>query len=49
MKVKDKEDIPKVHMSYDNGQNKREIYKMAEYTIPQLDGTYNASDSSNVD
>ena len=31
------------------GQNKREIYRRAEYTIPQLDGTYNASDSSDVD
>ena len=36
-------------MSDDNGQNKREIYRRAEYTIPQLDSTYNASDNSNVD
>ena len=49
MKVQDKEDTPKVHMSDDNGQNKREIYRRAEYTIPQLDGTHNASDSSDVD
>ena len=49
MKVEDKENTPKVHMSDNNGQNKREIYRRAEYTIPQLDGTYNASDSSNVD
>ena len=49
MKVQDKEDTLKVRMSNDNGQYKREIYRRAEYTIPQLDGTYNASDSSNVD
>ena len=36
-------------MSDDNGQNKREIYRRAEYIIPQLDGTHNASDSSDVD
>ena len=49
MKVQDNEDTPKVHMSDDNGQNKREIYRRAEYMIPQLDGTHNASDSSGVD
>ena len=49
MKVQDKEDTPKVHMSDDNGQNKREIYRRAEYIIPQLDGIHNASDSSNID
>ena len=49
MKVQDKEDTPKVCMSDDNGQNKREIYRRAEYTIPQLGGTHNASDSSDVD
>ena len=49
MKVQDKEDTPKVCMSNDNCQNKREIYRRAEYTVPQLDGTYNISDSSNVD
>ena len=49
MKVRAKEDTPKVRMSYDNGQNKREIYRRAEYTIPQLDGTHNASDSSDID
>ena len=32
-----------------NGQYKREIYRRAEYTIPQLDGTYNVSDSSDID
>ena len=30
-------------------KTKREIYRRAEYTIPQLDGTYNASDSSDID
>ena len=49
MKVQDKEDIPKVLMSNNNGQSKTEIYRRAEYTIPQLDGTYNVSDSSNID
>ena len=45
----DREYTPKVHMSDDYGQNKREIYRRAEYIIPQLDGTHNASDSSDVD
>ena len=49
MKVHDKENALKVRMSNDNGQYKREIYRRAEYTIPQLDGTYNVSDSSDVD
>ena len=49
MKVQDKEDTPKVHMSDDNGQNKREIYRRTEYIIPQLDSTHNASDSSDID
>ena len=49
IKVQDKEDTPKVHMSDDNGQNNQEIYRRAEYIIPQLDGTHNASDSSNID
>ena len=49
MKVQDKKDTPKVCMSDDNGQNKREMYRRAEYTIPQLDGTHNASDSSVID
>ena len=39
MKVQDKENALKVHMLNDNGQDKREIYRRAEYTIPQLDGT----------
>ena len=49
MKGQDKENTPQVHLSDDNGQNKREIYRRAEYTIPQLDVTYNASDNSDVD
>ena len=49
MKVQDKENALKVHMLNDNGQYKREIYRRAEYTIPQLDGTYNVSDSSDID
>ena len=49
MKVQDKENAQKVHMSNDNGQYKKEIYRRAEYIIPQLDGTYNVSDSSDVD
>ena len=49
MKVQDKENALKAHMLNDSGQYKREIYRRAEYTIPQLDGTYNVSDSSDVD
>ena len=49
MKVQDKENALKVHVLNNNGQYKREIYRRAEYTIPQLDGTYNVSDSSNID
>ena len=49
MKVQDKESTLKAHMLKDNDQYKREIYSRAEYTIPQLDGTCNVSDSSNVD
>ena len=49
MKVQDKENALKAHMLNDNGQYKREIYRRTEYTIPQLDGTYNVSDGSDVD
>ena len=49
IKVQDTENALKAHMLNDNGQYKREIYRRAEYIIPQLDGTYNVSDSSNVD
>ena len=49
MNVQDKGNALKAHMLNDNGQNKREIYRRSEYTIPQFDGTYNVSDSSNAD
>ena len=39
----------KAHMQNDNGQYRTEIYKRAENMIPQLDGTYNVSDSSDTD
>ena len=39
----------KAHMQSDNGQYRTEIYKRAESMIPQLDGTYNISDSSDTD
>ena len=50
LKIQDKiEGNLKVHMQSDNGQYRNEIYKRAESTIPQLDGTYNVSDSSETD
>ena len=49
MKIQGKENALKVCMLNDEGQYKREIYRRAEYTIPQLDGTYNVSDSSDID
>ena len=36
-------------MKSDKGQYRTEIYKRAESMIPQLDGTYNISDSSDTD
>ena len=36
-------------MQSDNGQYRNEIYTRAESMIPQLDGTYNVSDSSDTD
>ena len=39
----------KAHMQSDNSQYRNEMYKRAESMIPQLDGTYNISDSSNTD
>ena len=38
----------KAHMQSDKGQYRTEIYKRAEGMIPQLDGTYNVSDSSDT-
>ena len=49
IKVQDTENTLKAHMQNDNGQYKSEIYKSVECVIPQLDGTYNVSDSSNAD
>ena len=50
LKIQDKtEGNFKAHMQNDNGQYRTEIYKRAESMIPQLDGTYNVSDSSNTD
>ena len=39
----------KAHIQSDNGQYRNEMYKRAENMIPQLDGTFNVSDSSNTD
>ena len=39
----------KAHIQSEKGQYRIEIYKRAESMIPQLDGTYNVSDSSNTD
>ena len=36
-------------MQSDNGQYRNEIHKRAASMIPQLDGTYNVSDSSDTD
>ena len=50
LKIQDKiEGNFKAHMQSDNGQCRNEIYKRAESLIPQLDGTYNVSDSSDTD
>ena len=49
MKVQDTENALKAQMQNDNGQYKSEIYKRAECIIPQLDVTYNISDSSDTD
>ena len=50
LKIQDKiEGDFKAHIQSDNGQYRNEIYKRAESMIPQLDGTYNVSDSSNTD
>ena len=37
------------NMQNTNGQYRNEIYKRAENMIPQLDGTFNVSDSSDID
>ena len=49
LKIQDKiEGNFKAHMQSDNGQYRNEIYKRAESMIPQLDGTYNVSDSTDT-
>ena len=49
-KIQDKiEDKFNAHMPSGNGQYRNEMYKRAESMIPQLDGTYNVSDSSDTD
>ena len=50
LKIQDKtEGNFQAHMQSNNDQYRNEIYKRAESMIPQLDGTYNVSDSSNTD
>ena len=50
IKIQDKiEGNFKVDMQSDNGQYRNDIQKRAESMIPQLDGTYNVSDSSDLD
>ena len=50
LKIQDKiEGKFKAHMQSDNGQYRNEMYSRAENMIPQLDGTYNVSDSSDID
>ena len=39
----------KAYIQSDNGQYRNEMYKRAENMIPQLDGTFNVSDSSDTD
>ena len=39
----------KAHIQSDNGQYRNEMYKRAENMIPQLDGTFNISDSRDTD
>ena len=50
LKIQDKiEGKFKAHIQSDNGQYRNEVYKKAENMIPQLDGTFNISDSSDTD
>ena len=39
----------RAHIQSDNGQYRNEMYKRAENMIPQLDGTFSVSDSSDAD
>ena len=50
LKIQDKTESDfKAHMQNDISQYRTEIYKRAESMIPQLDVTYNVSDSSDTD
>ena len=50
LKIQDKiEGKYKAHMQGNNGQYRNEMYKRAESMMPQLDSTFNVSDSSNTD
>ena len=50
LKIQDKiEGKFKAHMQSNNGLYRNEMYKRAENMIPQLDGTFNISDSSDTD
>ena len=50
LKRQDKiEDKFKTRIQSDNGQYRNEMYKRAQNMIPQLDGTFNISDSSDAD
>ena len=50
LKIQDKiEGKYKANMQSNNGQYRNEMYKMAENMIPQLDGTFNVSDNSDID
>ena len=50
LKIQDKTESDFIaYMQNNNGQYRTEIYDRAESMIPQLDGTYNISDSSDID
>ena len=50
LKIQDKTESEFIaYMQNNNGQYRNEIYDRAESMIPQLDGTYNISDNSNID
>ena len=50
LKIQDKTESNFIaYMQNNNGQYRNEIYNRAESMIPQLDGTYNVSDSSDID
>ena len=50
LKIQDKTESDFIaYMQNNNGQYRTEIYNRAESMIPQLDGTYNVSDSNDTD